>query len=414
MMLIIKLFSLALACLLSSSLSFGMYPESSYSRKYHGYTQTYTNDYYPALPCYGPDVIGIPADNQGPFFAKAVATLACVAGVGYGIYKLCTWAFTSSDQQITDQAQNAIQDAQRYLDSNLNPFYVELANLNPELINHGIPMLALEPLLYEHAIFHYSSKGPVDTSRINSIQNNLHSVRRIVQERIEKLKKNRKHMPSLSVLESCAGEINRLMPRYELLQKYLAPHHSYFNLFELEAELMAAYKSELVVVRSYAHDPVSLNFALRSIILTCADSHVITYPYIHYARRIKSNCDRLDSLIKSTPSIYTNRLFAAQDLLHILKNIYQHVIIQDVYIQEKQAHYLAELQKERIATEKEKAAAAASHAAAAHAQAQALQQQAVHMAEQNKINHERNRLLYEQNYMSSFPQTQVHVVYPGY
>lgn len=382
-----------LRMLIGSSLLLSSYGHSMHSPHRRWERTAYSEDY-----------------NRGPSWSTLALGAGCIAAVGYGIYRLCSWAFTKSDQQIVKEAENVLSHARNYVAVDLNPFYQSLVTvlaagtLQPESIH------ILEALLYDHAVYHYTNRGVISVQGIPSLLTQLHCQHTQVKERLKTLKNNAASGIQIEQFEVLHQELASTIALFETLKKYLVPHQAYFDLFVKEAELRHVYESELNVVQSYGHDQSSLMVAMRAIILRRAAQRNLLYPYTDYAQQLKSDFNSLTQILKYQKYVYPNRAHGTQDVLGALDLIYNLIVVQDVYMQEKQSKYLASLEEERIRIEKTKAAAAQSHAQATLAQASALQQQAWNQAEHNRIERERNRILEQQNYINALPKTNIHIV----
>lgn len=346
-------------------------------------------------------------DVDAATVGKAALVIGGLAAVGYGLYKLCDWLFSPSNQTLIKNAEAAIRVAHAH-DETI--FCVEGAfNGIPDGLREQKKLIesVYEPLLYQLALKHAKS---VEWN-LNSSLSKLRENHTALAERINKLRAAPEHTAIMITMQDLDQEIIGLLLKIEFVHEYLAHHRSYFTLFEHESTIMRSYEAELQALTHYAQNQAYVKEALRARVMQNASYNRNSYPFMTYIEALQSNMNTLMSGMNSLAYNYPNRLQAAGNLLQNLQIIHSIVIIEDAYHQELRDYKKEQLERQRIEAEKAKAAAAA-------AQAAALQQQAWHMERQNqlhaqqiRVDSERNAIMATQTIVNAFnpPQTNVHV-----
>lgn len=366
---------------------------------------------YAAYPPYGHDHY---RRSSGEFenVAAAVVSVGCLAAIGYGVYKLCDWLFTPTNERLLKDGIDAISHAHRQHDATI--FFVESHfSCIPDQIRDQKKLVQgiNEPLLYEYAISHKRNTS-IDSilSGISGSIAVLQSHHKALAERVRKLKNSNVHPGALEIWDAVAKmqaldqEIVGLLCKLEFIHDYFAHHKNYFSLFDIEARLMREYEFELSAAYSNLANSIYMKEAVKASIMR--NPHARSgYPYLHYGDRVQSDCKMLGGAITMLSYNYANRIEAAQALLNILHAIQSIVLSEDAYHREVRDHKKEQLEKQRIEAER-------AQAAALEHQANEMRRQNSLRAEQNRLQAERNAIMATQAVVSAFnppQQPQVHV-----
>ncbi len=327
-------------------------------------------------------------DDSGIF--QTIAAVGIIAAAGYGIYKLCDWLFSKTDEQVLDEAKNCFTQAHA-----ANARSVEMIRAGfgafPKTKQEQLNAIRHvgEDFLYQCAIAHMHEHG----RQFSVYESQVASALSMVQDRINYVKKKQLICPILGQLETAATDLAQLRLELAFCADFMREHASYFDLFDAEAKYMATYEFEL-------SSPV--REALRMAVMKKGAGSRCSYPYMSYVDTLERDIKNLNHQIARLSYNYHNRISAARLLLDRLNLIYNLVISEDAYRQELRDYKKEMLERERIAAEKAKAEAAAAHAYAAQQQAYAMQQQAHEM-------HRHNHLQAEANHIAACNPQETHV-----
>jgi len=371
-------------------------------------SQTYAMHYKPIYPKYG-----APADDPVRDAGKFALGVGCLAAVGYGIYKVCDWLFTPTNEQILKDTSTTLNEAHKRAGYLIDFFENSIGIPQNIRDQKRIINTVNEPVLYQFAMLIVQRKDSIDGA-VSTIENTVYYLsksRNSIADRLKKLYKHQEFPGIIAQLESLEQETAHMLICAEFVRDYLAAHKKYFTLYELEMRLLTTYAQELESLDRYAGYPDSLRPAIQMCVMKYANMHHASYPYMRYIEIINSDCSSLERLIDCISQNYTNRLGAARLLAQKLRAIYSMLLIADAYHQEMRDYERAQIEKQRIEAERAKAAAAQAqaqaaqaHAAAAQQQVWAMQQQNALQAEKNRIDNERNAILVAQTLVNAVVQ----------
>lgn len=357
-------------------------------------SQTHAMHYKPSYPKYGAPVSD-PVQDAG----KIALGVGCLAAVGYGIYKVCDWLFTPTNEQIIKDSSNTLSEAYKRA-GYLIDFFENTMSI-PQNIRDQKQVISTvnEPVLYQFSTLLLQRKDSIDGA-ISTIENTIYYLgksRNAMADRLKNLYKRHEFPGIISQLESLEQETAQMLTRAEFVREYLATHKKYFSLYERETYLLSAYAQEVDALDRYAGYPDSLRSAIQMCVMKYANMHHASYPYMKYIETINNDCSSLERLIESASRNYANRLNAACLLAQKLRAVYSMLLIADAYHQEMRDYERAQIEKQRVEAERAKAAAAQAQAQAAQAHAAAAQQQVWAMQQQNALQAEKNRIDNERN-----------------
>lgn len=364
---------------------------------------------YAAYPPYGNGRHGRSSGNYENI-AATVATVGCLAALGYGVYKLCDWLFTPTNERLLHNGRDAVSKAHQQHDATLSFAESHFAYIPDQMREQKKLIESInEPLLYEFAISHKrNSSIDATLSGISGSIAALQSHHKALAERIRKLKNSNAQHNSFELadaeakMQSLDQEIVGLLCKLEFIHDYFTHHKNYFSLFDIEARLMRDYEFELSAAYSNHAQSAYMREAVKASIMRNPYARN-GYPYLHYADRVQADCKTLGGAITMLSYNYTNRIDAAQALLHILQTVQSIVLSEDAYHKEVRDHKKEQLEKQRIEAER-------AQAAALEQQAREMRRQNTLHAEQNRLQAERNAIMATQAVVSAFnPPQQPHV-----
>ncbi len=350
---------------------------------------------------------------------KAVAGIAIIGGIGYGLYKLCDWLFSKSNEAIIKDAAKCVDGVHQRYDACIEMFEQQLGFPGNHSERKQILFHNDEQFLYNLELIHKQSASSLLRPTQNTI-NQLRATSDEVNSRLQSLRSKRKeYMHVLVQMEDLSIEAGLLLEKLSFMAEYLQTNEAYFTTFELESRLLHVYEVEMHALSNYAKNPAMVREAIRSAIMSGAATTGSLYPYMRYIEKCDSDCRQLERALEMLTLAYANRFNAASQLAANLRAIYRMILTEDAYRQELRDYERAQLEKQRIEAEKSKAAAAHAQAAAAHAQACAMQQQVWELQKQNQLHahqiqveKERNALIGVQTVINAInppPATEVHV-----
>lgn len=312
------------------------------------------------------------------------ATLAIAAGTtflaGYGLYKLCDWAFSRTDEQIIADVETQMNRGQNDFNAGLTIIERGLSSIDSLQNNRLYPIE--EPILYELALMHFNRHitNLNYSNSLRSLIDVLNSESRVITNRLDILSKKVAHDISLhriyNHLNELSSKVTTFLTKLRFLHEYLLRHNAYFLLYETEASLLKRYDQELVVYTNYRYDTYACNQLIRGSVLKINQSQ--EYPFMKYAQKLQFDLNRLQENRVQAAYEYVNRLSAALELYDKLNAIYTIVITDPSYTHEIHAYQAAERERQRLEMERMKVAA--------------LQQQAWHLQQQNNELRKANEL----------------------
>ncbi len=331
--------------------------------------------------------------------------IGCIAAAGFGLYKLCEWAFSKSDQQVLKEATDTVERTCNSYDPMIVYFKLNLGIAGNSHEENKIIHDVNESFLYPYACLLLDQHHTIGhiTSTLGSHLSSIRESHKMVRDRIQELYKRNVHEYT-TALEYKEQQLGTLNQQLTFIHNYLAHHQNYFNLFECEASLLKKYDQELLAIDAYEHNSMLLREALRVAVMSRAAKEKISYPYMHIIEKITTDVNHLDRSIHALAYNYYNRVEAARLLSKKLNTIHSLFISDNSYHQEIRDYERAQLEKQRLEAEK-------AQAAAAQAQAAAMQQQAWHMAQQNQLAAQQLQATHQQNALIA-ANTFVHAINP--
>lgn len=352
------------------------------------------------------------ASNQSEFAACALAVGGAVVA-SYGLYTLCNWLFTPSDETLVKNCRNSLKDAQiysDYIDAIENEFgSVPKLSEKPRMLNE-----VREPLLYQLAGKIHKKQG------ISTLLYNLECVVRGMKEshnalqgRIYRLLKNNDCAivsPFFKEMQDLQEQSGQYLNKVGFAYEFLAAHISFFKLFEQESSLIRVYERELNALDMHgAYNTCPLSQELRIAVMSLGSKHTVPYPYIHYIQRLKSDIAELEKNLSHLAYNYTNRISAASALLNKLMIISDLLIIEDSYANELREQEKVRIEREKIQIQERQAAALENQSWQMREQAIQLQRQNELKEKELRLEKERNAILWSQQFQQPAPQYHVHI-----
>ncbi len=318
--------------------------------------------------------------------AKVIAGAGCIAAIGYGLYKLCDWLFSPSNETIIQNSLNALQDAHaryddtvRFLDASISGI-PENSYDQKKLINNFS-----EQMLYDLAINHIKESSYSYQMNLANVIANIRSCQQALAGRIKKLRNNPEHSHTVSQMQGLEKECLATMNKLQFLHDYVVNHQGYFRLFETETRLLHIYEFELNALYQHGANPAYLREALRTSVMKHAAQERLAYPFMHYVDKLQGDINTLNTHSTRLSYNYANRISVARDLYARLQAINNVVIVEDAYHQELRDYEHARIEKQKLEAQKAQAAAAAAQAAAMQQQTYAMQQANALQAQQNAL-----------------------------
>jgi hypothetical protein len=205
-----------------------------------------------------------------------------------------------------------------------------------------------EPVLYQLAFikYHDSYKSIRDfLKQLNSNISMLHNYRKEMTKRMRGLSQLDTMYQRMDIV---VDKIMVLLPKVDLLYRYLYHHESYFALYDHEAFLLGHYERELSSLMKYYNNTEYLNKALHIIVMEKGQGS--RYPYIKYLRDFDHQLHHLYCVMDGLAYNYYNRLGAARELSQRLESIKKYIISSDYYVVELRASEHERLEREKNLT----------------------------------------------------------------
>ena len=285
--------------------------------------------------------------------SEAAAT--CVLGgaavaSAYGLYKLGSWLFNPTDENVLEYAKSSYHEALTKYDK----IYAVLRDGNPSISNSdGIIYNSSETLLYQIGLEkHYDGPTQNYINRLNNTLSTLESRKKKLTERIN-TQYNNESLWIYDQMRVYRKKIETMLSGLYILRDYLNHHKNYFILFELESRLIDRYKQECDELSRHPYDDPYLNNVIRRSIMMHQTQSYHHYPFIYYADMISRDIDSLYNAIRYCSHNYQNRRACSQDLYNKLISIKGIVVSSHEYHTELVERDRAELQERELAIQQQ-------------------------------------------------------------
>lgn len=329
-----------------------------------------------------------------PEYANVALVIGGTILAAVGLYKLCDWLCTKSDETVVKECYDSCKQAKQF-NSTLALIEKEIGIPHKHQQQQRLIHEVNEPLFYQLGVSLHNKDSI--TNFVNIVQSSLHTMKdahKALEKRIHQLKKRDDHAFKASSffteMQQLESQLAQEIIKLEFTHELLTNHQSFFALFEEEASLIRIYERELRAVDLCGPNKHALCQELRIAVMTLSSKDNATYPHMHYIKKLQSHISSLERCIMNLAFNYTNRISAATTLLHKLRTMHELLMIEDAYLYE-----LREYEKARI--EQEKVIAQNRQAAALENQAWQMREQAIQLQKQNELKDEELRLEKERN-----------------
>ena len=309
--------------------------------------------------------------SHDPFESVAAAALTVGTALitGYGIYKLCDWAFSRTDEQVIADVEQHLRRAHLDFDRGLSIVERGPHGMQDNSIDHypalwHASMYSLEePILYELASMNLQSTTCASyTSSLSSLIDLLVSEHATLNSRLSALSETMRVQDcdlqrTYTHMNNLVGQVSCLLGRLRFLKEYMLDRYSYFSLYECEASLLGRYDQEIIAHDKYSYDLYALTHLVRACVLRSHVHDSYAYPYMAYVKKIQADLSRLNDQMAKCGYEYINRLQAAHELYDKLAKISSIVISDPSYNAEIRAYEIAERERQRLELERMKIAA---------------------------------------------------------
>ena len=191
-------------------------------------------------------------DSDSLNTGAAVAVGAAVVGaVGYGLYKVGSWLFGSSDESVLDQTRSCVNSATKRYKKLINYMHHELSISADSGIGEQRANIARvsEDDLYAMARHDLFKDVNHECAALQGDLSAQRSQLKTAHKRINGLRKKSHHDPMLRRdLEAAAQELRSLIVNLEVVYDFLTQHQAYFVLYSHEAFARRTYTRELQLI----------------------------------------------------------------------------------------------------------------------------------------------------------------------
>jgi hypothetical protein len=327
----------------------------------------------------------VPAKARDDGWTKALGVGAAVAAVG----AVCgaavagiVYAFSKSDEQIADDAQQLLRN---FRNSPLWRFYTEYVNVF-ERAYYGTPGLDEIERGFLAVVANRAHELNLSMeSYISDLKDNLTLLEKSlsdVKDRMHSLEARHETYTAIydrlsNLRRGLEDELSRFKPYYQRF----ADHRAYFVLYAFEAKIHDIYKHEFEIGRYYQYDLYLLEYNL----VRAAVAHNLSreYPLLKYHKRLSEHIETLERKLRDLKYYYPTRTPDAQQLLDYV--IYMRGVIANssAYKEERHRKKEDDARQELLALRRREAEAAEREAVAHQMRAVAEMQRAC--AEQARL-----------------------------
>lgn len=353
--------------------------------------------------------------------AASCAVAAGIFGLGYLVAQGIRYAWTKSDEQVSQEAEEALRNARSEGHHTGQRFYAEFMNTFMNAWNGNPSLAEIENnFLSRVAYLAYYSYNRFDMAiYIKTLSNYKTALKDSLDQvsgRIAELRNDRRTNEYMyNRLVDLERALQAELQWYEQYYPKFADHRAYFEIYDFESRQYETYAREFEVGRQYAHD----RYAFGSLIMQEIHAKDLdrNYPLVTYYNRLNRHIETLKGLIKNLRYHYAARKPEAQQLLDYL------LAIRDVLVNNTEFKKEAKrkrddderreyMEREARARERE-ARAREQEAAAREREAHAREMEACARMRRADAERERNRIERERLAQQQAMQTQVTVIIPA-
>jgi hypothetical protein len=265
---------------------------------------------------------------------------ACIAAAGLlgvaGIAKLAHWCFSESDEQVITRVYGEYNQGLSYNDM---MYYMQQTVYDSESVLYNLAV----------QIWQTGQQNSSYRSQLYSLKNKLQASLSTLYKRIMSLQSAPRltydEKRAIAQMRSLAEKIEQLLPHLIALSDYFDSHKTYFDLYEVEAQLMHRYNEQISLLSNGGHWSHMEHNIKQSVIY--ADSG--RYPFVYFVDRLESDIAWLKKTVSRTAYQYVGRIGCARELLDNLIHVKNMIVADTRYAQERQAIELERIERERLA-----------------------------------------------------------------
>ena len=239
---------------------------------------------------------------------SAALVVGGVAAAGYGLYKLCDWLFSKSDEQILKDCQIACKNADNCM------AYVDLVERTVGIAYNAFEQRRVintpqEELMYQIAALAFQRREGLNIyPNLKNAIDVLSVAQADLVYRMNKLVKQHgvtvDALPLFNQMEHMAAIIQPMQTKMAFVYALLEAHRGYMNLFAQESYDLKTYERELYVLDSLQekncwvpleHRKASLREEVRIAAMQCASRDHAKYPYTYYLKGLQRAISTLES-----------------------------------------------------------------------------------------------------------------------
>ncbi len=268
--------------------------------------------------------------------AKVALVSIVIASCTYALYKIGSWLFTKTDEQIFQEAFIAYHQTKKEYKKLREVWMQEIAYQTDE---------------------HFLASLPLDgASTIYNLGRSLEALeehKKKIEERLIAFK-NGKKLNSLleSRMKKLRDNIKVLHKSLKPIHSFLAKHSDYYQLVQELHTIKKTYYKEITALEQNRFDEQTIHKLLTSHIMSNAENN--RYPYIHYIENLSNRLKELMQTMDSCKHSYPKVERTAQQLKEYLECIHSLILIHNAYHLELQERERNRLKEEKIALEKAK------------------------------------------------------------
>lgn len=289
-----------------------------------------------------------PCSAKKSYHDEGPNTGAIIAGVGAAVAAVggLIWALQPDDPETAlSKAHTTYRET-----------CVKYEEAIDKICRHGVsPRFIDEKILYPCALAGVHSHCACIYSSICALSDSI--------DKAEKAIKRAKSDCLKDELSMVVEKLRRLKRELSDVQECLSIHKAYFELFDLEAKLLASHARELETCRVESERVTILLPGVREGYLQTALNSCLNlryrphdadwkYPYFAYAQKCAHDIGNLERAIGSMSSCHQGRLNEAYKLLHALKTIHHCVATAPEYHSNIRAREQERIDRERLELER--------------------------------------------------------------
>lgn len=265
--------------------------------------------------------------------AKVTLFSMIVASCTYALYKLGSWIFKKTDEQVFQEAY-----------------------MHHHRIKKEYKTLIGIWIQYYHDEDQLRALPIEDTTTIHNLGRSLNNLALQIKNLNERLQEFNNGKKSTNALESrmqkLHNKIKELHRSLTPIHSYLIKHSDYFDLVQKNRMIERAYSKEINALENNRNDEQTIHKFLTSLIMSNAKKN--RYPYIAYIEKLSKDLDALTKSLDESVHSYPAAQRSAQNLKEYLECIHSLIIIHNAYHNELQERERIRLKEQKIALEKEK------------------------------------------------------------